>query len=509
MIAFFIDWYKRNLSNPAAFILILQFITAFVVLYFFSNIFGTLIAALVLAFMLERPVNFLIRHNLSRLQATVAVMLGYVVFFVGLFLVIIPPAAEQMSKITATISSTLTEISYHGSGFSPAGRPDGADAATAKIFPAPGDIFPLYGQVTDGNVSAPAAGEGSVSLPPESPGPLPFPAFPAPETPRGGDAAAPGEPAGGSGAADPAPAGKAPSGDGKAADGYVPHPMNERDKKESTAAMSWLSAKVKSFTGKLPEAYKDLVSENQLQEYTASFVNQFRKWLTPILTDKIAPIFMDLVSMLVYFVIVPIFSFYMLKDKDKLLALTRKYLCSHREVLSFWGEMNVLVSKYLTGKCIHVVIIFAVNWIAFSILNLNYALLLGIGVGLSVIIPYVGMVIITIPILVIGVMQFGMSADMAWLIGVYTVIQILDGYALTPMLFSETLNLDPFFILVAIVVFGGLLGFWGVVLAIPLATFVKTVFTRWPVNRAYIAERKAAKAAAAALAAAPAAPEAR
>ena len=71
MISFFKDWYMRNLSNPAAIILILQFITAFVILYFFSNVFGTLVAALVLAFMLERPVSFLIKHGASRLGATI------------------------------------------------------------------------------------------------------------------------------------------------------------------------------------------------------------------------------------------------------------------------------------------------------------------------------------------------------------------------------------------------------------------------------------------------------
>ena len=73
---------------------------------------------------------------------------------------------------------------------------------------------------------------------------------------------------------------------------------------------------------------------------------------------------------------------------------------------------------------------------------------------------------------------------------IYTILQILDGYALTPMLFSETLNLDPFFILVAIVVFGALFGFWGVVLAIPLATFIKTIFTKWPVNTEYLRQKE-------------------
>ena len=114
MISFFKDWYMRNLSNPAAIILILQFITAFVILYFFSNVFGTLVAALVLAFMLERPVSFLIKHGASRLGATILVMLCYIVFFICLFVAVIPPAAEQLTRISTSISETLTEISNHG-----------------------------------------------------------------------------------------------------------------------------------------------------------------------------------------------------------------------------------------------------------------------------------------------------------------------------------------------------------------------------------------------------------
>ena len=272
--------------------------------------------------------------------------------------------------------------------------------------------------------------------------------------------------------------------------GYEPKRMNEEDKQESTATISWLSAKLQQLTDKLPKTYKDLLSDQQMKEYAISFMRTVKGWVTPFITTQIAPLFMDMLSFVVYFIIVPIFAFYMLKDKDKFLSLSKKYLCSHEEVTSFWAEMNILISKYLNGKCIHVIIIFLVNWIAFSILGLNYGLLLAIGVGLSVIIPYVGMIIITIPIVIIGLIQFGLSGDMVWLIAIYTIIQILDGYVLTPMLFSETLNLDPFSILVAIVVFGGLLGFWGVVLAIPLATFVKTIFTKWPVNRKYIESKK-------------------
>ena len=114
------------------------------------------------------------------------------------------------------------------------------------------------------------------------------------------------------------------------------------------------------------------------------------------------------------------------------------------------------------------------------VLGLNYALLLGVGVGLSVVIPYVGAVIITVPVLLVSVFQFGMSTSLVWVFAVYIIIQILDSNVLTPLLFSKAMNLDAFSILSAILIFGGLWGFWGVFFSIPLATFIRTLIVNWP-----------------------------
>ena len=62
----------------------------------------------------------------------------------------------------------------------------------------------------------------------------------------------------------------------------------------------------------------------------------------------------------------------------------------------------------------------------------------------------------------------------------YAIIQALDGNLLVPLLFSEVVNLHPVAIILAILVFGGLWGFWGIFFAIPLATLVKAVLNAWP-----------------------------
>ena len=107
-------------------------------------------------------------------------------------------------------------------------------------------------------------------------------------------------------------------------------------------------------------------------------------------------------------------------------------------------------------------------------------LIVGVGntlVGLSVIIPYIGATVVTLPIALIAYFQWGWTSDFAWLMVAYLVIQALDGNVLVPLLFSEVVNLHPVAIIVAILVFGGLWGFWGVFFAIPLATLVKAVLS--------------------------------
>ena len=125
-------------------------------------------------------------------------------------------------------------------------------------------------------------------------------------------------------------------------------------------------------------------------------------------------------------------------------------------------------------------IVWVVTYVVFTLLNLNYSLLLSLLVGLSVLIPFVGAVVATIPIALIAFFQWGLTAQFWWLLIIYQIIQILDGNVLVPLLFSEMVNLHPLAIIVAVVFFGGVWGMWGVFFAIPLATLVQAVLNAWP-----------------------------
>ncbi len=158
----------------------------------------------------------------------------------------------------------------------------------------------------------------------------------------------------------------------------------------------------------------------------------------------------------------------------------RQFLPNDRRMAKQVGsEMNQQIMNYIRGKLIEIIIIGAASTVAFIALGLNYPVLLGVLVGLSVLVPYVGATIVTLPVLLVALFQFGTSAEFGYVMLAYGIIQALDGNLLVPLLFSEAVNLHPVTIIIAVILFGGLWGFWGVFFAIPLATLVKAVLNAW------------------------------
>jgi len=188
-----------------------------------------------------------------------------------------------------------------------------------------------------------------------------------------------------------------------------------------------------------------------------------------------------LITWMVYLVLVPLLVFFMLKDRQKITSWLISFLPQKRKMLTqVWVEVNGQIANYVRGKVTEIVILGLATYMAFLYFDLRYAVLLASLVGLSALIPYIGSVVVTIPVILVAYLQWGWSSDFQYLLTVYAIIQILDGNLLVPLLFSEAVNLHPVAIIVATLLFGGIWGFWGIFFAIPLATIVKAVLNAWP-----------------------------
>ena len=188
----------------------------------------------------------------------------------------------------------------------------------------------------------------------------------------------------------------------------------------------------------------------------------------------------NLIIMVVYFITIPLLVFFLLMDKVLILNNAKKLFSDDKKILAVGREINQKLGSYVKGKFIEMAIIAAIASIVFMIMDLNYGLLLGCLVGASVLIPYVGAIFVTIPIIIIGLLQWGWGSSFIWLTVIYSVILFFDANVLVPFLFAEAMKMHPLTIIVAIFLFGGLWGFWGVFFAIPLAVIVKSIITMWP-----------------------------
>ncbi len=230
----------------------------------------------------------------------------------------------------------------------------------------------------------------------------------------------------------------------------------------------------------LPERYAQYISPEQFQLISARLSSEAGDLVEQALSLSLSS-FSGLLELMVYVILVPLLVFFMLKDKDQLLLFMSDLLPEQRSVMrTIWNEMDVQVTNYVRGKAIEILIVGGATYIAFLVLGVNYAALLALLVGLSVLIPYIGATVVTVPVLLVGYMQWGFGNEFLWLFGVYGVIQFLDGNILVPVLFSEVNDVHPVFIILAVLLFGGIWGFWGVFFAIPLATLVKAVYNAWP-----------------------------
>ncbi len=239
-------------------------------------------------------------------------------------------------------------------------------------------------------------------------------------------------------------------------------------------------AQMREILNELPEKYPGYVSEDLIRGWTEMLQGEagnIGQWLLSASISQL-PL---LVTIVVYLLLVPILVFFFLKDKDELLEWTVSFLPKERPLLNRIGfEMNEQMANYVRGKFLEVIIAGGATYLVFAIFGLDYGALLGLLVGLSVIVPYVGIAVVTVPVVFIAYLQFGLGATFAWILLWYTLVQALDGFVLVPVLFSEAVNLHPVAIIAAILVFGSLWGLWGVFFAIPLATLIKAIIYAWP-----------------------------
>jgi putative permease len=180
-------------------------------------------------------------------------------------------------------------------------------------------------------------------------------------------------------------------------------------------------------------------------------------------------------------VLAPILVFFMLYYKREVMEGIKVWLPTRQRahILTFGREVNDSIGGYIRGQLIVSVIVAVFSTIALFYLDVDYALLNGIFAGLASILPFIGVILATLPPLFFAYVKFQSGVMLVKVIAVFAAIYFLEGYLIKPLVFKESMNLNPLMTIVVVMAFGELMGFWGILLAIPIAAAMKIFTVHW------------------------------
>ena len=230
---------------------------------------------------------------------------------------------------------------------------------------------------------------------------------------------------------------------------------------------------------RLPERYPEFISETQVTKIMDFFSTEVSRIVQRLLSISVASV-RGIISVVVYLILVPLLAFFFLKDKELIIGWFKQFLPEESGLATaVWHEVNQQISNYVRGKIWEIIILWAASYLVFTLLDLQFALLVSFFIGLSVIVPYIGATVMFFPVVIIAYFQWGFTHQLTYAAIAYAVLQLLDGNLLAPLLLSEVVNIHPVAIIVAVLFFGGMWGLWGLFFAIPLATLVHAVIKAW------------------------------
>jgi putative permease len=230
----------------------------------------------------------------------------------------------------------------------------------------------------------------------------------------------------------------------------------------------------------LRNEYPNYVTHEQITDIVDYLKNTWAIVGKQVLSFSIASI-TNILMVIFYLFLVPLLAFFLLKDKEIFLKQANYFMPDESNLVRrVLHDVHIGLGRYTRGKFLEAFIVGMLTYILLLCFNLQYAALLSVLVGVSIFFPYIGAIIVTIPIMIVGLFQMGVSTEFIQLMIAYLILQLFDAYVLFAIIFAEAINMHPIIIILATILFGGLFGFWGVFFAIPLAILIQATIKLWP-----------------------------
>lgn len=192
----------------------------------------------------------------------------------------------------------------------------------------------------------------------------------------------------------------------------------------------------------------------------------------------------SLVGLLVGFALVPVYLFYFLLEKRGITGNWTQYVpiqesAAKRELVFFINSVSDALVVFFRGQVLVAMCVGTLTAIGFTLIGLNYGLLLGVMTGILGIIPYLGVMMSFIPAVIIGIVQFG-DWRVALVVGVFVIVQFLEGLVISPKIIGDRVGMHPLTIIIAVITGTTLLGgVVGGILAIPITAVLRALMFRY------------------------------
>jgi len=206
-----------------------------------------------------------------------------------------------------------------------------------------------------------------------------------------------------------------------------------------------------------------------------------REWITAHMAEirdfavKLLPSLktggLAIVGFVVTLVLVPVVLFYFLRDWNNMVKgidqlVPRRW---HKQMTTIAGEIDAVLGQFLRGQLMVMLGMGLFYTIGLWLAGLDYALSVGMLAGLVTFVPYLGVITGLVLATMTGLLQFQELAPLVWIWAVFVAGNLLEGYVLVPWLVGDRIGLHPVAVIFALLAFGSLFGFFGVLLALPVS----------------------------------------
>ena len=256
---------------------------------------------------------------------------------------------------------------------------------------------------------------------------------------------------------------------------------------------------IKNLIIKFPEYYK------QTLESINDFFNQYELFKginldNELIVDNISKIYKkqtanmgnllvnsakNVMSFVFSLVLTPIFAFYFLKDKDKIKEKFKAMIPEARKerLIRLFSNIHNDMTKYIIGKIKMAIFVGFATFIMLLALGVEFSFVIGIITCVADIVPYVGPLMGLVPAFVFAFIESPIKA--LWIFVLYLFIQWIENNIVGPKILSEETGFHPIVVLFLLIVGGSLFGFLGMILSVPIALVIKTVYNEYVVNKNY------------------------